>query len=464
MSPAGPEAYTVTGLARRVAAGELTAGAVLEAQLAEVDRREPALGAIITDMRERARAQAAALDARIARGERVGPLAGVPIAIKDILDVSGLPTTAGMGIHRERIARTDATVVEHLEAAGAILTAKLALTEGVYAEHRPPFPAPRNPWSAAHWSGASSSGSGVATVGGLCVAAIGSETGGSIKLPAAANGASAIKPSWGRVSRHGVFELAATLDHVGTFARSVADAAAVLGVIAGPDPRDPTAAQRPVPDFAAAVARGCEGLVLGIDTAWIAAGADRETATALDAAVAELAAAGATVREVRVPDVTDMIWDWFGVCAVQTALAHRDTFPARRDAYGPALTQLLELGNRMSGCEYQQLLLRREDFRGRLNALFTTVDALALPVLGFPVPTCARMAEVDDDMIAGFHRFTCPFNLSGHPGVIMPNGSNAEGLPIVFQLVGRHFEEDRLVAAGAAYQQRTDWHLRRPVL
>ncbi|MGE0486447.1 MAG: amidase [Gammaproteobacteria bacterium] len=464
MSVADPTEFEVATLAHEVATGGITASAVLETQLARVDRLEPVLGAIITDMRERARATAAALDARIARGEAVGPLAGVPIAIKDILDVAGQPTTAGMGIHREHIAHADATVVERLEAAGAILTAKLTLTEGVYAEHRPPFPAPRNPWSAAHWSGASSSGSGVATVGGLCVAAIGSETGGSIKLPAAANGASAIKPTWSRVSRHGVFELAATLDHVGTFARSISDAATVLGVIAGPDPRDPTAAQRPVPDFAAAIEGGCEGLVLGIDPAWIAASADRETATALDAAVAELAAAGASVREVRVPDVTDMIWDWFGVCAVQTALAHRETFPARRDEYGPALTQLLELGNGMSGCDYQQLLLRREDFRGRMNALFTGIDALALPVLGFPVPTCARMADIDDDMIAGFHRFTCPFNLSGHPGVIMPNGRNAEGLPTVFQLVGQHFEEERLVAAGAAYQRRTDWHSRRPPL
>ena len=219
-----------------------------------------------------------------------------------------------------------------------------------------------------------------------------------------------------------------------------------------------------MPDFAAAIERGCDRLTLGIDPAWIAAGADRATAAALDAAVATLVAAGATLREVRVPDVTDMIWDWFGVCAVQTALAHRDTFPTRRDAYGPALTQLLELGNRMSGCDYQALLLKREDFRGRMNTLFTEVDALALPVIGFPVPTCARMADIDDEMIAGLHRFTCPFNLSGHPGVIMPNGVNAEGLPIVFQLVGRHFEEDRLVAAGAAYQAQTDWHLRRPAL
>jgi amidase len=455
-------AMDVATIVRELAGGGVTATALLEAQLREVDRLEPALGAIITDLRQRARARAAAIDESLALGQSPGPLAGVPIGVKDIFDMSGLPTTGGMGLHREHLASGNATVIERLESAGAVLTAKLTLTQGVYAEHCPPFPAPRNPWSAAHWSGASSSGSGVAVTGGLCVAALGSETGGSIRLPAAANGATAIKPTWGRVSRHGVFELAASLDHVGPFARSVVDAATLLGVIAGPDPRDPTAAQQVVPDYRSAAGRGCEGLVLGIDPAWIGRDVDPEIARALDAAVAELAAAGAEVREVTVPDVSDMIWDWFGICAVQTALAHRDTFPARRDAYGPALTQLLELGNSLSGCDYQALLLRREAFRGQMNVLFTCIDALALPVLGFLVPTMQQMENVDDDMIAGFHRFTCPFNLSGHPSVIMPCGFNHQGLPIVFQLIGRHFEEDRLIAAGAAYQSTTDWHRRRP--
>lgn len=449
-------------IAAAVGSGAERAADVLDAQLRRIDALEPRYGAYITRTTELARAQAAAVDHALAASEPVGPLAGVPVAVKDILDMAGLPTTAGMGIHASAKASSDATVITHLKQAGAVIVGKTTLTEGVYAEHRPPFPAPRNPWHADYWSGASSSGSGVAVAAGLCTAAIGSETGGSIKLPAAANGVTALKPTWGRVSRHGVFELAATLDHIGPFAQDVHDAALLLGAIAGPDDNDPTASQVRVGDYVGACARGADGLNIGIDPAWLDQGVDAETRTAFDDAVDVLADHGATIRTIAVPDVSEMIWDWFPVCAVQTALAHADTYPAQADAYGPALSQLLDMGRSLSGLDYQKLLLRRADFRGRLDAMFGRVDLLAIPVLGFPVPTIERMANIDDDLIAGLHRFTCPFNLSGHPGLVMPCGVNREGLPIVFQLVGRHFEEDLLCAAGAAYQAATDWHLRRP--
>jgi amidase len=376
--------------------------------------------------------------------------------------MNGLATTAAMSIRQDTMANQDATVVRRLDEAGAVLLGKLTLTEGVYAEHVLPFPAPINAWNADYWVGASSTGSGVAVSAGLCSAALGSETGGSIKLPAAANGVTALKPTWGRVSRHGVFELAATLDHVGPFAQSVADAAAVLSVIAGADERDPTASQNPVPDYAAALDRGVDGLRVGVDPQWIASCVDSETAKALDDAVAVLEQAGAEIKNVTVPDVADMIWDWFPICAVQTALAHQETFPSRREEYGAALTELLDMGIKLSGLDYQQLIVRRESFRGRLNALFSSIDVLALPILAFPVPTIERMSHVDDEMIASFHRFTCPFNLTGSPGLVMPCGFNSEAMPIVFQLVGRHFEEDVLLSAGAQYQNSTQWHLRKP--
>ncbi|MEQ8663365.1 MAG: amidase, partial [Gammaproteobacteria bacterium] len=452
----------VQGIARGISDGTVRAADVLAAQLAQTDAREPLCGAYITQTRARADAAAARVDAAVAAGVSVGPLAGVPIAVKDIFDIDGLPTTAGMPVLKDNVATGNATVIDRLDDAGALITGKLTLTEGVYAEHRLPFPAPRNPWHAEYWSGASSSGTGVAVAGGLCVAALGSETGGSIKLPAAVNGVTALKPSWGRVSRHGVFELAATLDHVGPFGRSVADVASLLQVIAGPDPADPTAAQIAVPDYLAAMDAGLEGMRIGIDPAWIADGVDPQTRAALDDAVSVLRDAGGTVKNVAVPDVSAMIWDWFPICAVQTALAHRETFPSRRNEYGPALVQLLDMGLELTGLQYQALILKRERFRGELAALFTRVDALAIPVLAFPVPTLERMASIDNDLIAGLHRFTCPFNLSGSPGLVLPCGVNSERMPIVFQLVGRHFEEERLIAAGAAFQAATDWHLRRP--
>jgi amidase len=233
-------------------------------------------------------------------------------------------------------------------------------------------------------------------------------------------------------------------------------------VIAGADDADPTASQVPVPDYAATLSSGIDGLRIGIDPQWIASCVDTETANALDDAVAVLEQAGAKLITVKVPDVTDMIWDWFPICAVQTALAHQETFPSRRDEYGPALSELLDMGNALSGLDYQKLILRRDGFRGRLNELFSRIDVLALPVLAFPVPSLERMSQVDDEMIAGFHRFTCPFNLTGSPGIVLPCGFNSEAMPIVFQLVGRHFEEDILLSAGAAFQDATQWHLQRP--
>jgi amidase len=452
----------VVEIAHSIRAQEISAVDILEHFLSRIANLEPTHKAYVVQIPERARERALAIDAAIKRGDKVGPLAGVPMALKDIFDITGLPTTAAMAIRRQAIAEQDATVVRRLEQAGAVILGKLTLTEGVYAEHVPPFTAPVNPWNADYWVGASSTGSGVAVSAGLCSAALGSETGGSIKLPAAANGVTALKPTWGRVSRHGVFELAATLDHVGPFAQSAADAAAVLSVIAGADDADPTASQVAVPDYAATLSSGIDGLRIGIDPQWIASCVDTETANALDDAVAVLEQAGAKLITVKVPDVTDMIWDWFPICAVQTALAHQETFPSRRDEYGPALSELLDMGNAVSGLDYQKLILRRDGFRGRLNELFSRIDVLALPVLAFPVPSLERMSQVDDEMIAGFHRFTCPFNLTGSPGIVLPCGFNSEAMPIVFQLVGRHFEEDILLSAGAAFQDATQWHLQRP--
>jgi amidase len=462
--PSAPDWHyqELTQIARLVHGGEISPVELTQAMLDRIALVDANLGAYITPTAELALAQAHQAQEEIARGTIRGPLHGVPIAVKDIYDTAGINTTAGMAIHRDRRPDSDATVITRLREAGAILLGKLTLTEGVYGEHRPPFPAPINPWHADYWSGASSTGSGVAVAAGLCFAALGSETGGSIRLPSAVNGVTGLKPTWGRVSRHGVFELAATLDHVGPLARSAADAAAMLGIIAGPDTLDPTAAQVAVPDYAAALDAGVDGLRIGVDHDWVSGNTDAETLAALNESLDVLQRCGATLIEVSVPDVTQMIWDWFPICAVQTARAHAATYPARKDEYGPALAALLETGNALSGIEYQEALLRRMDFSGRVQALLQTVDVLALPVLSFPAPTISRMQDITDEIIAGIHRFTCPFNLSANPGIVLPNGFSAAGVPIVFQLIGRHFEEALLLTAGHAFQQATTWHQRHP--
>lgn len=442
--------------------GRLSPVELTQAMLARIAQLNPHLNAYNRVTAESALADARRAEQEIARGIDRGPLHGIPVAIKDIFDMKGVPTTAGMSIHANAVADEDATVVRRLRNAGAVMLGKLSMTEGAYAEHRTPFAAPRNPWHDAYWPGASSSGSAVAICTGLCYAALASETGGSIRLPAAANGVTGIKPTWGRVSRHRTFELAATLDHVGVIARSAADAAAVLGAIAGTDPADPTTSRLPVPDFSKALTRDLKDIRLGVDDSWLGARLNDATEHAISNAIAVLRELGAEIVAVTLPDVSDMIRDWFPVCAVQTALAHEATYPSRKDEYSASLAALIEQGRALSGMALQRLLLRREVFRGKLAAVFDVVDIVALPVLAGGVPTIERMSKVDDALIVDLHRFTCPFNMAGIPSIVLPCGMSANGLPLVFQMIGAHFSEARLACVADAYQAATEWHLRHP--
>jgi amidase len=250
-------------LSRRIHAREISPVEATAAQLTRIDELDGQLKSYAHMMAEAALMHARAAETEIMRGETRGPLHGVPIAVKDLCWTQGVPTAAGMTIYKDYRPTEDATVVRKLYAAGAIILGKLQLTEGAYADHHPQILPPVNPWNAAHWPGASSSGSGVATAAGLCYGSLGSDTGGSIRFPSAANGVTGLKPTWGRVSRHGVFELAATLDHIGPMARSAADCGAILGVIAGSDPNDPTAVLDPVPNYLAGMTRGLHGLRIG---------------------------------------------------------------------------------------------------------------------------------------------------------------------------------------------------------
>ena len=453
----------ISELGKQLRGGGLSSVAVTSALLRRISDQDPRLNSYLTVTSDLAMAQAEAADRELREGLDRGPLHGVPLAVKDIFDLKGFPTTAGMPIRSVTLATEDATIVDRLKRAGAVILGKNNLTEGVYAEHREDFGPPVNPWDPTRWPGASSSGSGVATAAGLCFGAIGSDTGGSIRLPSAANGITGLKPTWGRVSRHGVFELAATLDHVGPMARSVADAAAILGIIAGQDTADPTAVPLPVPQYLDELSRPIEGLHIGIDSKWISEKVDEPTVRALYAAIATLESLGAVATAVEFPDPTQIVWDWFQVCAVQTALAHEATYPVRAGEYGDALKALLEIGRGMTGLDYQRVIMRRERFRGQVQALFSEVDLLAIPVLAFPTPTVAQMKSVSDEMIFGLHRFTCSFTMSGHPTITMPGGFGEDGMPIAVQLVAPWFREEFLLRAGHAFQSVTDWHRRHPL-
>jgi amidase len=409
--------------------------------------------------------EAESADREIALGRRRGPLHGVPIAIKDLCWTKDAPTSAGMAIHRQFQPREDATVVRRLREAGAVILGKLQLTEGAYSDYHPTIQAPQNPWDATYWPGISSSGSAVATAAGLCFGSLASDTGGSIRWPCAANGVTGIKPTWGRVSRYGVFELAASLDHVGTIARSAVDAGLLLQMIAGSDPADPTTLAGAVPDYLAAAAQGVEELRIGVDTTWNGEDVDDRIRSVLAAAVETFISLGAEIVPVSFPDPSQVIADWVLNCAVEAAVAHEQTYAEHRREYGPVLASVIEHGRAISAMEYQKVLLRRMAFRGRVNALFNGIDLLLTPVQPFEPLTLATIRTLGEQphLITKLQRFTCPFDMSGHPTITLPAGASDSGMPMGIQLVAAALGEDMLVRAGAAFQRTTHWHRRRPV-
>jgi amidase len=448
----------------RIRRGQLSPVTVLEAILDRIARLDGAARSYTTLLSDRARAAAARAEAEIRAGIWRGPLHGIPLAVKDLCATSFAPTTGGMPMRKNSTPDRDATVVRRLEDAGAVIVGKLKMTEGAYTSHHPDDPSPLNPWNTAHWVGSSSTGSGVATALGLCFGALGSDTGGSIRFPSATCGLTGIKPTWGRVSRHGILPLAASLDHIGPMTRNAADAAAILGVIAGADPDDPTAIQDPVPDYLAELGRGIRGVTIGIDRSYNGDGIDPEVTEAVRVAEGVLAALGARIRAIDFPPTETLLRGWIPFCAVETAIAHQASYPARAGEYGPDLANLIEHGRRMTAMEFGTIMHERLDFSGRLAALFRDVDLLLMPTMPVPVPSLERMAEYgqDDSVLLRMLRFTAPFDFSGNPTITLPCGIDAQGLPLSLQLVGPHVSEALLCRAGHGFQQRTDWHTRRP--
>lgn len=450
--------------ARLIRQRQLSALEVARSMLRRIARLDPALKAYVRTTPELALAQAQAADAALARGDAVGPLHGVPVALKDLCWTAGIPTTAGMTIHADFRPAVDGTVVRRLREAGTVLLGKLKMTEGAFSAHHPAIAPPVNPWHPDAWTGVSSSGSGVAVAAGLCPGAIGTDTGGSIRYPSAANGVTGLKPTWGRVSRFGAFELAASLDHLGPMCRSATDCGLMLAAIAGADAQDPTALCTPLPDLLAGDTDRLDGLRIGIDEAWASCEVEPAVTDALQALLRTLQGLGARVQPVTMPDTDAPVGDWVPMCGVEAAVAHAATFPSRRAEYGPLLAELLDTGHALRAVELQRMWLRRADFCGRLNTLMTGIDVLLAPALPLAAPSLARIAELrtQPGYRLRLQRFTVPFDLTGHPTLTLPCGFTADGLPLAGQLVADRLREDLLIRVGRAFQRVTDWHLRRP--
>jgi amidase len=456
---------TLTTVAQRLQARDLSPIELTRHLLDRITRLDPHFHSYVTVLDEQALAQARAAEADIVRGRYRGPLHGIPVAVKDLCCTQNIPTTCGAQMFSTWTPTQDSTVVEKLTAAGAILLGKLHMTEFALRWHHPYRPIPTNPWGADRWPGVSSSGSGVATAAGLCYGAIGTDTGGSIRFPAAANGVVGLKPTYGRVSRAGVFPLAASLDHVGPLTRSVADAAAMLQAIAGYDPRDPTSSRLPVPDYIQACQQGIAGVRLGVDERYLTVGVHPEVSRAVLTAVEVLKAQGAALVAVTVPELAHDATGqaWYTITAAEALVAHAGLYPERASEYGP-FRALLEDGARYTAQAYAQAHQVRETLSGRWHGLFDDVDVVLCPTMPSTAP---RMdAQGQALMAEGLvrTRYTFPLNFSRHPTLSLPCGFDSEGMPVSVQLVARHFAEEVLCRVGHAYEQATSWHTARPPL
>ena len=450
----------------RIHRGETTSVEVTRAILDRIAALDGSLHAFSVLMADSAMGAAEAADREIKAGKIRGPLHGVPVAVKDLCRTKGVRTRAGMPLLNDYVPDYDSTAVVRFREAGAILLGKLELTEGAFACHHPDVTAPLNPWNADYWPGASSSGSGAATVAGLCYGSLGSDTGGSIRFPSLACGVTGLKPTWGRVSRYGVFMLSDTLDHLGPMARTAEDCAAVLAAIAGRDDHDHHTALEPVPDFLAELGKGANGLRIGWDEEHATEDVNSEVAAGVREALRALERAGAEVVEVSIPDTREIIANWAVLCAVETAVAHEDTYPSQENAYGPELKSHIDFGHAATSLDVGRANACRNHWRGTLARLFETIDMFIAPPYPDVTPTIEGFGAVMDasDGLFRLTRYTAPHDMSGSPTISLPCGFNSAGLPLGFQLIGRDFSEDLLLRAGHAYQQETDWHRRHPAM
>lgn len=457
---------TISELSQLFKAKKLSSVAVTQALLERIDTLDGRLKSFATVTPALALEQAAQADREIASGNYRGPLHGVPVAVKDLCFTSGVRTMGGSAALANHVPERDATVVVRLREAGAVLLGKLNLTEGAMAGYNPKFNVPENPWKSSHWSGASSSGCGAATAAGLAYATLGTDTGGSIRHPSAACGIVGLKPTWGRVSRHGVLALAQSLDHVGPMTRSSMDAGIVLQAIAGYDANDPTTLPDPVADMTARLGRGALGLRIGWDEEFSRTDMAADFADAVTEGVRVMEELGATIVPVKMPArLRQYLPAWQTLCTAEALAAHSAWYPERASEYGPFFRQWLERGQAVSGADYARANHLRAACSGELRALMRGVDVFACPSTpraAYPVTPEVLYGPIPPDRDPWQMRYTVPFDFSGLPTISLPCGLSAAGLPLSLQFAGHALSEDLLVGIGHAYEQVTSWHTMHP--
>jgi len=454
---------SVAETAALIAARKLSPVELVEAQLARIARLDPQWHAFIRILPERAKAQARAAEAEISAGRYRGAMHGLPVGLKDIIDLAGVATTCHSRIYADHVAASNAVVTQKLEAAGAVIMGKMSTHE--FAIGGPsfdlPWPPAVNPWGGASFPGGSSSGSGVALATGMLAATLGTDTGGSVRNPASMCAIVGLKPTYGRVSRRGVYPLAFSLDHVGPMTRDVADNALMLQAIAGHDPLDPGSADVGVPDFSAEIGRGVKGLRIGLVRHFYDGDetAHPEQIKAADTAAEILRGLGADVREIRLAPLGDYTLCNRVILASEAFSIHRRHLSERPGDYGALARQRLSVGAGFAAADYVDALRLRVRLIEQTNAAMDGLDAiLTVSSMDPPPPigdaeACARVYPRQARM---------PFNVTGQPAIAIPAGFTPDGLPLSIQIVGHNWQEARVYRIAHAYEQATGWGKRRP--
>jgi len=451
------------GVADALHAGKVSSVEATEAYLGRIERHDGVLRAYITVMADRALEAARRADAELRQGRRRGPLHGVPIALKDLIAVAGVRMTAGSRVLADHVPESDADATERLHAAGAVVLGKLAMHE--FAFGRPvtdgPFPTGRNPWDVTREPAGSSSGSAVAVAAGLCAGALGSDTGGSIRGPAARCGIVGLKPTYGLVSRRGVVALSWSLDHVGPMTRGVHDAAILLQAIAGRDPGDPSTRDARIADYTAQLEAGVRGMKLGLLRRFYVdfPGLHADVKTAALAAFDELGRQGAAIADADAPtlDLAGAIWVTF---LSEVYEFHRETLRDRPHDYGEGLRTRAWMGALVTASDFLRAQRLRARLRREVLSLLDRFDALVFPGQAVPAQRFEDLSLTS--VIVPSSRYTNVWNLLGLPAVVVPCGFTREGLPVSIQIVGRPFDDATVLRIARAYERATDWHTRRP--
>ncbi|MBV8089541.1 MAG: amidase [Alphaproteobacteria bacterium] len=465
MTASDPCFLSVAEAAALIAAKRLSPVELTRAYLDRIERLNGTLHAYVRVLPDEALAAARAAEAEIAAGHNRGPLHGIPIGLKDIYDTAGVATEGGSKLCLGRVPAGDATTVRLLKHAGVILLGKLTTWEFAIGgtAFDTPFPPARNPWNPERDPAGSSSGSGAAVAAGLCAMAMGSDTGGSIRWPAAWCGLAGFKPTYGRVSRAGIMPLSFSLDHAGLLAWIVEDAAIVLQAIARHDPRDPASADRPVPDYRASLASSLKGLRLGVARAMFERDclASSAMGKAFEAAVEVLRGLGAAIGEIKLPPLALYNATASLITRSEGFAIHEKTLRERPQDYGALARDRLTIGAYIRASDMVQAMRRRLMLVEATNAAMEGIDAILLPTCPDPAPLLGELGPYFDNRRPMYMR---PFNLTGQPALSLCNGFDEGGLPLSLQIIGRHFDEATVLRIGHAYEHATSWRQRRPPL